>query len=46
VLSTPVRRSRREHATVEGIGALEHALRLLSVAFVVLGIALVAARLR
>jgi hypothetical protein len=46
VLSTPVRRARREHATIEGTAALEHALRLLSVAMVALAVALVAARLR
>jgi hypothetical protein len=46
VLSTPVRRARREHATIEGTAALEHALRLLCVAMVALAVALVAARLR
>jgi len=45
-LSTPVRRARREHATVEGIGTLERALRLLTWATVALAVALVAARLR
>ena len=45
-LSTPVRRARREHATVEGIGALETALRLIALALVALAVALVAARLR
>lgn len=45
-LSTPVRKARREHATVEGIGALETALRLIALALVALAVALVAARLR
>ena len=45
-LSTPVRRARREHATVEGIATLERALRLLTWATVALAVALVAARLR
>jgi hypothetical protein len=45
-LSTPVRRARREHLTVEGIGALENALRLIALALVALAVALVAARLR
>jgi len=45
-LSTPVRQARRRHATVEGIEALERSLQLLSLAFVLLAVALVAARLR
>ncbi len=45
-LSTPVRQARREYATVAGIEVLERSLRLLAVAMVALGIALVAARLR
>ena len=45
-LSTPVRRARRQHATVEGIGTLERALRLLTWATVALAVAAVAARLR
>ena len=45
-LSTPVRRARREHATVEGIGTLERTLRLLTWATVALAVAAVAARLR
>ena len=45
-LSTPVRRARRERATVDGIGTLERALRLLTWATVALAFALVAARLR
>src|SRR5207245_4017251 len=40
VLSTPVRRARREDATIEGTAALEHALRLLCVAMVALAVAL------
>jgi hypothetical protein len=43
-LSTPVRRARREHATVES--TLENSLRLLALAMVALAVALVAARLR
>ena len=45
-LSTPVRRARREHLTIEGIGALENALRLIALSLVALAVALVAARLR
>jgi len=45
-LSTPVRRSRRQHATTEGIEPLERSLRLLAWAMVALGVAVVAARLR
>jgi len=45
-LSTPVRRARREHATIEGIEPLERALRLLTWAAVALAVGLVAARLR
>jgi hypothetical protein len=46
LLSTPVREARRRRATVEGIGALEQSLRLLALAFIALGVALVAVRLR
>jgi hypothetical protein len=45
-LSTPVRRARREHATVEGIDVLERALRLLTWSMVALAVAVVASRLR
>jgi hypothetical protein len=45
-LSTPVRSARRRDGTVEGIDALERGLQLLSLAFVLLAVALVAARLR
>jgi hypothetical protein len=45
-LSTPVRSARREHATTEGIAALERSLRLLAWALAALGVAVVAARLR
>ena len=45
-LSTPVRRSRRERGSTGGTEALERALRLLTAAAVLLGVALVAARLR
>ena len=44
-LSTPVRRARRESDTTAGTEPLERALRLLTVAAVVLSVALVAARL-
>lgn len=44
-LSTPVRRARRERRTLEGIEALERALRLLTWASVLVAVALVAARL-
>jgi hypothetical protein len=45
-LSTPVRRARREHATLEGTETFERTLRLLTYAAIVLGLAVVAARLR
>jgi hypothetical protein len=45
-LSTPVRRARRTHGTVEGTATLEAALRLLTWAAVALAVAVVAARLR
>jgi hypothetical protein len=45
-LSTPVRRSRREVGSTGGTEALERALRLLTAAAVLLGVALVVARLR
>jgi hypothetical protein len=45
-LSTPVRRARRAHRTVDGTAPLEAALRLLSWATVALAVAAVAARLR
>lgn len=45
-LSTPVRRARRESATVEGIAPLERALRLLTCATVGLAAAVAATRLR
>jgi hypothetical protein len=45
-LSTPVRRARREHATIEGTDVLERALRLLTWSMVALAVAVVASRLR
>jgi hypothetical protein len=45
-LSTPVRLARRRDATLEGVGTLERALRLLTWATVLLAVALVASRLR
>jgi len=45
-LSTPVRQARRERGTTAGVEPLERTLRLLSWASVVLGVGLVAARLR
>jgi hypothetical protein len=45
-LSTPVRQARRERGTTAGVEPLERTLRLLTWASVVLGVALVAARLR
>ena len=45
-LSTPVRRARRELESTGGVEALERALRRLTAAAVLLGVALVAARLR
>lgn len=44
-LSTPVRDARRNRQTVDGTAALERALRLLSIAFVLLAVGLVAGRL-
>jgi hypothetical protein len=44
-LSTPVREARRERGTLEGIEPLERALRILPWANILLGAALVAARL-
>jgi hypothetical protein len=44
-LSTPVRRSRRELGTTAGIEVLEHSLRLLAAAAVLLAVGIVAARL-
>jgi len=45
-LSTPVRQARRERGTTAGVEPLERTLRLLTWASVVLGVGLVAARLR
>jgi hypothetical protein len=45
-LSTPVRQARRQRGTTAGVEPLERTLRLLTWASVVLGVALVAARLR
>jgi hypothetical protein len=45
-LSTPVRRARREQSSTTGTEPLERALRLLTVAAVLIGVALVTARLR
>jgi hypothetical protein len=45
-LSTPVRRARREQGSTGGTKPLERALRLLTVTAVLVGVALVAARLR
>jgi len=45
-LSTPVRRARREAGSTRGTEPLERALRLLTVAAVLLAVALVGARLR
>jgi hypothetical protein len=45
-LSTPVREARRQRGTTAGVEPLERTLRLLTWASVVLGVALVAARLR
>jgi hypothetical protein len=44
-LSTPVRRARRELGSLEGVEPMEHALRILPWASVLLGAALVTARL-
>jgi hypothetical protein len=44
-LSTPVREARRKRNTTEGTAALERALRLMSVAMVLLAVGLVAGRL-
>lgn len=44
-LSTPVRRARRELGTLEGVEPMERALRILPLANVLLGAALVTARL-
>jgi hypothetical protein len=44
-LSTPVRRSRRDLGTTAGIDVLEHSLRLLAAAAVLLAVGVVAARL-
>lgn len=44
-LSTPVREARRKRHTIEGTATLERALRLMSVAFVLLAVGLVAGRL-
>ena len=45
-LSTPVRQARREAGSTQGTEPLERALRLLTIAAVLVGVALVAARLR
>jgi hypothetical protein len=45
-LSTPVRQARREAGSTRGTEPLERALRLLTIAAVLVGVALVAARLR
>jgi hypothetical protein len=45
-LSTPVRRARRERETVEGTEMIERTLRALTFAAALLGVAVVAARLR
>jgi hypothetical protein len=44
-LSTPVREARRKHNTTEGTATLERALRLLTIAVVLLAVGLVAGRL-
>ena len=44
-LSTPVRQARREAGSLDGIEPLERALRILPWANILLGAALVAARL-
>ena len=45
-LSTPARQARRAHGTVEGTETIERTLRALTVATTLLGVAVVAARLR
>jgi hypothetical protein len=44
-LSTPVREARRKHNTTEGTATLERALRLMTIAVVLLAVGLVAGRL-
>ncbi len=45
-LSTPVRAARRQHGDAQSVAPLERTLRLMTYASIVLGVALVAARLR